>query len=310
MNINTFDFNLLRIFDAVLREGNLTVAGAQLGLTQSAMSHAVQRLRQTFKDPLFVRTTRGMKPTAFAQTLAGPVAEAISAIRSTLELDLPFDPATSNRVFSLLMTDIAELIFLPRLIPYLKQVAPGVRVISTQMERSHYRDALEQGKADLAIGQVPQLHTDFYQQYLFNEPLVCLMRSAHPMIGDQISMKEFMEAEHISVSAPALVEGMIDKALGKRAPKRRIALHTPHYAVVPTILAKTDLIAVMPWHAVYAFGRAKEFKSLPLPFAVPAVKVTQFWHQRSHHDRGHGWLRSVLAELFLDKEKKRSGRGS
>jgi len=142
MNINTFDFNLLRVFDAVMREGNITGAGAQLGLTQSAMSHAVERLRQKFDDPLFVRTTRGMRPTAYAETLAGPVAEAIRAIKSTLEIEVNFNPATSVRNFNLLMTDIAELIFLPKLVPYLKEVAPGITIVSTQMERVQYRDAL------------------------------------------------------------------------------------------------------------------------------------------------------------------------
>jgi DNA-binding transcriptional LysR family regulator len=307
MNINTFDFNLLRVFDAVMKEGNLTTAGAQLGLTQSAMSHAVHRLREAFKDPLFVRTTRGMKPTPFAQALAGPITEAISAIKNTLELDMSFNPAASDRVFNLLMTDIAELIFLPRLIPHLKQVAPGIRIISTQMERSRYRDALELGMADLAIGQIPQTHNDFYQQYLFDEPLVCLMRSDHPEIGDHISMEQFMAAEQLVVATPALVEDILNRALGKRAAKRKIALQTPHYAVVPTILAETDLIAVVPAHVVVTYAYARRFKSLALPFKAPAVKVTQFWHQRSHHDRGHSWLRSVIAELFMEKLKKRMG---
>jgi DNA-binding transcriptional LysR family regulator len=126
----------------------------------------------------------------------------------------------------------------------------------------------------------------------------------HPVIGERINMKEFMDAEHIAVSAPALVESIINRALGKRSAKRKIALHTPHYAVVPTILAETDLIAVVPVHVAIVFGNLEKFKTLPLPFKAPAVKVTQFWHQRSHHDRGHIWLRSVLTKLFMHKEKK------
>lgn len=301
MNINAFDLNLLRVFHAVLEEGNLTAAGARLGLSQSAMSHAVNRLRLAFKDPLFVRTTRGMKPTAYALTLAGPMAQAIGAIKQTLELDMPFDPMTTDRVFNLLMTDIAELIFLPRLIPYLKQVAPGARIVSTQMERALYRDALEQGQADLAIGQLPQLHTDFYQQHLFAEPLGCMLRKAHPTIGETIDMAQFMDAEHIVVSAPALVEYTINRALGKHSVKRKIALQTPHYTAVSNTLAETDLIAVVPMRASVLFGDHQKLKMLGLPFKAPALRVTQFWHQRSHHDRGHVWLRGVLAALFRGK---------
>nr|MBA2689181.1 LysR family transcriptional regulator [Burkholderiales bacterium] len=263
MNINTFDFNLLRVFDAVLREGNVTAAGGQLGLTQSAMSHALQRLRQICNDPLFVRTTRGMKPTPYAQTLAGPVMQAIGAVKRALELDVRFDPATSERTFNLLMTDVAELIFFPRLIRYLNQIAPHVSIVSTQMDRVHYRDALELGPADLAIGQLPQMHKGFYQQHLFDEPLICLMRREHPLIGRRLSMQQFMEAGHISVSAPAQVDGLIKRALRQRAAKRRIALHIPHYVVVPMILAGSDLIAVVPKSVGTAFGRLEELKALP-----------------------------------------------
>lgn len=115
-----------------------------------------------------------------------------------------------------------------------------------------------------------------------------------------------MEAEQIVVAAPALVEAILNRALGKHAAKRKVALQTPHYAVVPTILAETDLIAVVPAHVMCSYADITRFKSLALPFEAPAVKVTQFWHQRSHHDRGHSWLRSVIAELFMEKTKKRA----
>ena len=298
MNINTFDFNLLRVFDAVMREGNITAAGAQLGLSQSTMSHALQRLRKVCNDPLFVRTTRGMEPTAYAHTLAGPVSQAIGSIKIALERDTRFDPRTSTRCFTLLMTDIAEMIFLPRLIAHLKTVAPGLSLVSMQTERTKYRDALELGPADLAIGQLPKMQQDFYQQHLFDEPMICMMRKDHPTIGRRLGMEQFMDAWQISVSAPAQVDGLIKRALGKRASKRKIALHIPHYVVVPMILARGDLIAVVPQSVSTAFGYASELKSLPLPFELPPVRVRQFWHERCHHDPGHRWFRATLAELF------------
>jgi DNA-binding transcriptional LysR family regulator len=299
MNPNTFDLNLLRVFDAVMREGNITAAGARLGLTQPAMSHALKRLREHCKDPLFVRTTRGMKPTAYAQVLAEPIAQAMAVMRTALELDVQFDPATSTRTFGLVMTDIAELIFLPLLIPHLKRVAPQVRVVSTQLPRERYRDALELGTTDLAIGQLPAMQSDFHQQYLFDEPLVCVMRRDHPTIGQRLSMRQFMETEQVVTAAPALVDGLVKRALGKRAARRKIALQVPHYLVVPMVLPPTDLIAVVPKAVATAFARFEELKALPLPFPVPAVQVRQFWHERFHHDPGHRWMRGVIAELFM-----------
>lgn len=298
MNINTFDFNLLRVFDAIMREGNITAAGAQLGLTQSTMSHALQRLRTLCNDPLFVRTTHGMKPTAYAHTVSGPISQAIDSIKAALEMDTRFDPATSTRSFTLLMTDIAEMIFLPRLIAHIGKVAPGVTLVSKQLERSKYRDALELGPADLAIGQLPKMQQDFYQQHLFDEPMICMMRKDHPAIGRRLSMEQFMDAWQISVSAPAQVDGLIKRALGKRASKRKIALHIPHYVVVPMILARGDLIAVVPESVATAYGHTKELKALPLPFNLLPVVVRQFWHERCHHDPGHRWLRATLAEMF------------
>ncbi len=307
MNVNTFDLNLLRVFDAVMREGNITAAGARLGLTQPAMSHALKRMRELCNDPLFVRTTRGMKPTAYAQQLAEPVAQAIGVIRAALERDAKFDPATSSRTFNLLMTDIAELIFLPKLIPHIEKLAPNVSIVSTQAARDRYRDALEVGTTDLAIGQLPDLQQDFHQQYLFDEPLVCLMRRDHPTIGKKLSLDQFLETGQISVSAPAQVDGLVKRALGKRAARRKIVLHVPHYLVVPMILMQSDLIAIMPRTLSTIFSAVSPVKSLPVPFAVAPVHVRQFWHARSHHDPGHQWLRATIAKLFARGGKPASG---
>lgn len=298
MNVNTFDLNLLRVFDAVMREGNITAAGARLGLTQPAMSHALKRLREICNDPLFVRTTRGMKPTAYAQQLAEPVAQAIGVIRAALERDTRFDPATTTRTFNLLMTDIAELIFLPRLIPHIEKAAPNVSIVSTQTSRDRYRDALEAGTNDLAIGQLPDLQQDFHQQYLFDEHLVCLMRRDHPTIGRKLGLEQFLDTGQISVSTPAQVEGLVKRALGKRAARRRIVLHVPHHLVVPMILMQSDLIAIMPRTLATIFAAVSPLRALPVPFAVSPVHVRQFWHARSHHDPGHRWLRGTIAKLF------------
>ena len=300
MNINTFDLNLLRAFDAVMSEGSITAAAARLGMTQPAMSRTVHRLRRQYNDDLFVRTSRGMRPTAYAQSLAGPVSNAIAAIQRALELNTAFDPAVSTRTFRLVMTDAGAVFYLPRLIPHLKRAAPAVRIHSIQMPRDKYPEALELGVAELALGQMPGIQRNLHTQHLCDDQLVCVARRNHPVIRDGLSMAQFMEAEHITIAAPSLTESVVRRALGKRASRRRIALDLPHYLAVPMIVSSCDMIAVMPRGAATAFASKWPLKILALPFRAPALRFSQFWHGRSHHDAGHQWLRGIVAELFME----------
>jgi DNA-binding transcriptional LysR family regulator len=292
------DLNLLRVFAAVLQDGSLTAAGERLGITQSAVSHALARLRTQVGDPLFVRSTRGMLPTAYAQQLADSVLQGLGLIDRGLGLQAQFDPRTSARGFRILTTDIAEMQFFPALMEHLLRVAPGISVRSTPTDRARYREALESGAADLAIGRLPPAQRDFHQQHLFDVPLVCMLRRAHPGIGERITLKSFLASPQISVSEPAQVEGLVRRALGRRAAQRRIALDVTHYVVVPMILARTDLIAVMPLIGGTDMLEQYDLKAIPLPFKLPAFQVVQFWHERVHLDPGHQWLRRTIAELF------------
>jgi DNA-binding transcriptional LysR family regulator len=300
VNINNFDLNLLKAFDAVMREGNLTAAGASLGLTQPAMSRAIQRLRVVYGDPLFVRTVRGMRPTEYAKELAGPVENALHALHGAIELSGSFVPATSTRTFRVVMTDVASVFYLPVLMPHLQNVAPNVRIESIQIPRESYAEALEFGAAELALGQLPKKR-NLHQQKLRNSEFVCVMRKNHPTIGRTLSMSQFMDAHHVTITAPARADEMIRRALGKRAVRRKVALAVPFYLVVPPVLSKSDMIAAMP-ETVNAFAKEWNLKVLPLPFKVPAIPMGQFWHERSHHDAGHRWLRNTLAEVLAKSD--------
>ncbi|HWE76090.1 MAG TPA: LysR family transcriptional regulator [Stellaceae bacterium] len=295
MNINNLDLNLLKAFDAVMHEGNLTTAGARLGLTQPAMSRAIQRLRSVYDDPLFVRSAHGMLPTEYAKELAAPVQNALRTLQSAVELAGNFVPAKSTRLFRIVMTDVASVFYLPDLLPRLQKVAPHLRIEAIQMPRDQYAEALESGAVELAIGQLPKKQ-NLYQQRLRSLEFVCVMRKNHPAVGRIISMAEFMDARHITITAPARMDEMVRHALGRRAVHRKVALAAPFYLTVPAVLSKTDLIAAMP-DSVMTFAKAWNLKKVPLPFRVPSVSMGQFWHERSHHDAGHRWLRNIIAEL-------------
>jgi DNA-binding transcriptional LysR family regulator len=298
VNLAALDLNLLKVFQAVMREGSVTGAAATLGLTQAAASNALGRLRSQLKDPLFVRTSQGMQPTAYAYALAGPVSDALSLLTGAIERNATFDAATSTRSFNVLMTDIGELVFLPRLIKHLQQKAPGIALVVHQLPRDQYRTALESGMADLALGQLPETHQDFHQQPIFEDSLLCMVRKGHPRIAEQLPLQAFMTEAQLAIVQPAVVERLVTKLLGKRADERRIVLKVPHYAVVPIVLAESDLIAVIPRTVATVFSKFDAVKAIALPFSVPTFQVRQFWHKRSHLDPAHAWLRAEIARLF------------
>lgn len=295
MNLNSFDLNLLKAFDALMRDGNMTVAGSNLGLTQPAMSRALQRLRVIYNDPLFVRTARGMRPTEYALELAQPVQIALAALRNAIELNDNFSPPTSTRTFRIVMTDVAAAFYLPPLIPQLKKIAPHVCIESMQVPRDSYMEALEVGTAELALGQLPKTR-NMHRQKLRDSTFVCVMRKNHPTIRRSLSMQQFLDADHVAIIAPARADEIIRRALGKQASRRNIALSVPYYLVVPPILTKSDLIAVLP-ETITTFAKEWGLKTLPLPFKVSSIPMGQFWHERSHHDVGHRWLRNTIAEM-------------
>jgi DNA-binding transcriptional LysR family regulator len=303
LNIHGLDLNLLLVFEALLKDRNVTTAGARLHLSQPTMSHALKRLRAMCGDPLFVRTMQGMQPTAYALQLAAPIGQALDTVRSSLAGGWRFDPLTSTRTFNLVMTDIGQTVFLPRLLAHLGRAAPGVNLVVSQILRDQYRDALQSGAVDLALGRMPSLMTGFYQQRLFEYPYICLMRADHPRIGDELTFEQYIEEAHVQVALPGVMESVIDRALAQRDARRRIALNIPHYVAVRAILAETDLVATVPSLLAETSG-PEDLKALPPPLPLPRVVVRQFWHERFHDDAGNRWLRGVIADLFLGNDER------
>ena len=187
MDVAKFDLNLLRVFDALVEDRNLTRAGLRLGLSQPAMSHALGKLRRLTGDPLFVRIPVGMEPTDYALRITTRVREGLRLLTGALERDGTFDPLTSERTFQLLMSDLGELAYLPRLMQRLAQISPGVNIRVLQLPRESYAEAFVSGEADLAMGYLPMLRAGFYQTQLFTDSYVCLVRRDHPRIKARIS---------------------------------------------------------------------------------------------------------------------------
>ena len=309
MDIRKVDLNLLLAFDALMQDGNLTRAGFRLGLSQPSMSHALSRLRKISGDPLFVRVPTGMEPTPFALKISGAVRDGLALLQNALDGAAVFDPSTYNRTFQILMSDIGELVYLPRLINKLKISAPNVNLRVLQLPRESYQNAFVSGEAYLAIGFLPGLKAGFYQQRLFEDSYVCIARKGHPRIRDDLSLQQFTQESHVliepagsrysTVSLQSSTTTFIERYLADQGLSRRIALRVPHFLVVPEIVQQTDLLATVPGSVMTYIRPMPKLKILQLPILTPRFQINQFWHQRNHHDVANTWLRRTIAELFL-----------
>lgn len=293
-----YDLNLLLVFEALMKERNVTTAAHELGLTQPTLSHALNRLRKMCGDPLFVRTARGMQPTAYAEAMSAPVSQALGIIRGTLERKTTFDPRGEPRVFRLLLTDIGTVTFLPRLINYLQVNAPALSIQTSQAPQGAYKEALQSGSVDLAIGHMPDIVAGFYQQRIFEDEFVCVVGAAHPRIKSAPTVQAYLAERHIRVSLPGRQQSAVDQALADEGLVRDVMVTVPQYLAILPILATSDLVATVPFRVFEAMRRSDELRMYALPFKVPPVVVRQFWHERNHADPGLAWFRSTVSMLF------------
>jgi DNA-binding transcriptional LysR family regulator len=299
VNVSGLDLNLLRVFDAVLRDRSVTGAARHLGLTQPAVSNALARLRSQFEDVLFVRTPKGMDATPFARELAEPVRQALALLESALAHGPGFDPAVSTRAFRFYMSDLGQIEFLPPLVERAQRVAPGIRLEAVALEVEDIGDALAAGALDLAVGFLPGLGPPVRRQPLFRDPYVCLMRADHPAIGRTLSRKQFLAASHALVSYKG-GHRVIEETLERAGLARRIALRVPHFTVVPMVLERSDLILTLPSKVARVYEQRGNFKSLPPPVAIPPADVAVHWHERFERDPGNRWLREMVMELLTE----------
>ncbi|MCG4454933.1 LysR family transcriptional regulator [Pseudomonas sp. MMS21-TM103] len=288
--------NLLLAFDALLRERNVSRAAENLGLTQSAMSHALRRLREFYEDPLFVRIGDAMKPTPFAEEVSGFVLDIVSTVQRNLLARASFDPTTSVRVFSLCMTDMGELVFLPRLIEALQRLAPNCRIRTSQMSTEHIANSLEKGDTDLAIGSHYIQDPNLFQQELFKHSFATIVSNAYP--HDEMDLQQFLSMKHISVVLSDR-STRYDQFIDDLGLQRDIYLTTPHFVTIPTILeGDLGLVATVPSELGKIFLRYKAVKVVKTPIVAPPLNLRQYWHPRHHHDPGIIWLRQLVKTLF------------
>ena len=293
MNLNKVDLNLFIVFDAIYTEANLTRAGQIVGITQPAVSNALARLRETFNDPLFVRTAQGMVPTPMAQNIIGPVRNALQLLRVSVQESRTFNPLQANKTFRISMTDLTEAVVLPPLFQRLRRLAPNVKIESMLAKRRETTKELAAGRLDFAMDA--PLNTDPQVRHvkLLEDRYVCAMRRGHPLAKDKLSVEEYLSLSHIHISSRRSGLGMVDLALGKMGQQRKIALRSQHYMMATQVIQQTDMAVTVPER----FARRHDLHQIPLPVDIPPLETHIYWHESTDQDPANRWMREQMLEI-------------
>jgi len=301
MELQDIDLNLLVLFNQLLVERRVSKVAENLGLTQPAVSNSLARLRKLLGDELFLRTPSGMEPTPYADQLAESVTYALAMIHSALNQRSTFDPANATRSFTVGMTDIGEIYFLPTLVDRLRRLAPGVTLSTVRNTAVNLKDEMEAGKVDLAIGLLPQLRGGFFQRRLFRQRYVCLFRQGHKLDKKKISLGEFSAAEHLVVISAGTGHGKVDELLKRSGVERDVRLTVPHFVGVGQILQASDLVATVPERLAQRLVEPFKLACVAHPAKLPEVAINVFWHAKFHKAPANQWLRSLVFETFASE---------
>jgi DNA-binding transcriptional LysR family regulator len=302
MNLAAVDLNLLKVFDALMSEGSVTLAAEKIGLTQPATSNALNRLRSLFDDQLFVRTPEGMQPTARAGQLAMPIQRALLDIRGALDSVPFFDPATARRSFTIGLADITVLHIALAVAERLYRLAPGVDLRYRAIDAKEAVHLLDAGEVDLAVGILPETVPRLRSRHLYSMSGRVLACATHPALRDGLSFADFSALPHVVVSPLGQTSELLDAALAERGITRRVALVVPSPLALPFVLPSTDRIAMLPERLAEGVARSGLLRSFPLPLTLPCFDVSVLWHGRDDHDPAQEWLRGLVIEAGHDRE--------
>ena len=311
-DLKSLDVNLLVTLDVLLREESVTEAARELGRSQSAVSHALNRLRETFDDELLVRSGRGMVRTGKGDELRQPLREALEQLQRVVTTGGQFDAASSRAVFDLASNDYAQFVLLPPLVEHLEREAPGIELRIRQHGGESPARPLADGEIDLALtlGLPEEVPGSLYRRDLFKLDLVTLVRCDHPAVGEALDLDTFCELSHILVSHRGDDEGVVDYTLRRRGRSRRVSVVVPHFMIAPHLVAATDMVLTTARSVAESFAQTLPVRLLEPPLKLKRGTVSMVWHPRSHGEEAHQWLRRRLREVAgeLDVSQKTPDR--
>jgi DNA-binding transcriptional LysR family regulator len=298
-----FDLNLLPVLVAIHEHGSVTAAAQHLGMSQPSVSTALAKLRHRYGDPLFHRAGHGMKATPRLRKLIQPLREALTRMDDTFASEAAFVPATTQRTFTFAMSDLGEMVFMPKILKRLSELAPRAAVRSVAASAAQIERGLETGEVDVAVGFFPDLREkSFLEKHLFYHHFVCLLRANHPVTAATLSLAQFLSLEHAVVYGAGRTNEIFERHLRAKKIHRRVVLETPHFLSIPSIISRSDLVVTVP-HAVGTFVKDvhMNIRVAQPPMRTPKIDLKLHWHRNFQRDPKNKWLREVVADLFTDE---------
>lgn len=288
------DSKLLYVFVEIYRQNSVSEAALRLNLTQPAVSLSLRRLREHFDNPLFTRIGNEMLGTALAHDLYPKFVAAIQALESTYLFDVEFDPKTSATCFTLMMSDIGDMVLLPDLYKLSQQEAPSIQFYM-QSSQTNLKEKMQLGALDIAVGFFPELEAGFYHKRLINQYYVGLVRADHPrlelMINDAMV---YFDEKHIDVSNYGREYSLIEQELQSSSHQRNIMLRLSNFLGLSRLLLSSDLVATVPKMLAEKLCEEQDLKMFSLPLDCYSYPIYAYWHEKRHKDRDHIWLRNML----------------
>ena len=295
LNLRAIDLNLLTIFDAIMLEGKLSKAALRLHMSQPAVSQALGRLRQTVGDELFIRTHSGMKPTARAAALAGPIRSILSQIQDAFDPQQSFDPTQSTHTFKVNFGAYGELSVLPPLLSRIHQQQTAINVQSINSDNSIAQ--LRSGDLDFCFIPYNLRDDNFEVRKVGLTEFVVIARRQHPRLSGTFSLEDYAREQHVLVRSNERYKGFFNQDLLELRKNRRIMSEVHNIASIPQVISQTNAIAAMPRELAEFFQQQHPIDIYPFPMSVPSTSFYLTWHKSMNTDKGHQWLRELIMEI-------------
>jgi DNA-binding transcriptional LysR family regulator len=301
VHLSQVDLNLFVVLEAIYREGNLTRAGRQLKLTQPAMSHALKRLRELLKDPLFIREGANMVPTPFSRNMINDVRQALQILEVNLYEDRNFDPAHTRRNFQIGFWELMESTILPSLVKVMAKAAPEISMTTLRVKRREIEMELASGTLDLALDIPITMSDSIRQTPLFSDRVVVMARAGHPAIAGELDLDTYLRQDHILVSSRRLGPSLVDAELNRKGRKRRIMVRCQHYFAACRVVSETDMLLTIPEHYALMLNAGFNNRLYPFPLkSLQQLEIHMYWHESAENDPPNRWLREQIKKVVDD----------
>lgn len=297
--VRRLDFTQLLVMSSLMRHRKLTLVASEIGLTQSAISHILKRLRETFQDELFLRRPAGIEPTARAVSLEPIVNEILSLTTSALQLERTFDPMVEKRIVRISGPDVQMALYMPPMIALFAEQAPGIRISFTSQTRETALESLNVGQVDLSISFFWDVPKKFDTQKLYREDYLIVMRHDHSLARGEVSLDAYCDADHLLVSARGDLEGIVDNTLAGLGRTRHVSASVAQFFPALATVASSNLITTIPSRLARRYCEQFGLACKEVPFAIRPFQVSAVWHRRTTSDPALAWVRKQLIDLTV-----------